>query len=244
MNETKKPPSNKLAFSILFGSFIIAVSLIVSSAMNFIWGQQSPPGDPKKVYENITYVKTTNSPFLGNPDARVEIIEYIDFECPICKKVYDDIYPQIKKDYIDTGKVKFIFKSLPIEELHKTAFKKTEAALCAYDQGGSAAFFTYHDTLFNNFPMYNIVDLPAALTTLAVQNNLDPVKFQNCLTAEKYKSFINKDIVESLAIDAKGTPTWLIGKPKGDGIADPVKLNGLFKYSVYTTILDQMLSEK
>ncbi len=151
MNDKNNTFFSKLAIAILIGSFVIAIAILINSFIRGITNDRNSFNNPEKIYENITYIKTAGSPFLGSADAPITIIEYIDFECPICKRVYDEIMPQLKKEYINTNKVKFVFKSLPLENIHRTAYIKTEAALCAYGQGGNSAFFRYHDELFNRF---------------------------------------------------------------------------------------------
>ena len=235
--------STKLLVVILLSSFLIAIAILTNSILSKTDINKNPTNDAEKIYENISYIKTTGSPFLGNENAPVTIVEYIDFECPICKEVYDQILPQIKKDYIDTGKIKFVFKSLPIQAIHKTAFRKAEAAFCAYDQAGNAAFFAYHNELFNRFPMSSMNSLEGDLIQIASQQNLNTLNFTNCLNTNKYQAAIEKDITEAIAMNANGTPTWLIGKSQGDKLTDTVKLNGLHEYFVYKTVIDQLLSD-
>lgn len=241
MNDKNNSAFNKLAVAILIGSFVIAIAILVNSFIGRITNEKNISNNPKKIYENITYVKTAGSPFLGNADAPITVIEYIDFECPICKRVYDEIMPQLKSEYINTNKVKFVFKSLPIEDIHKTAYIKTEAALCAYDQGGNTAFFRYHDELFNRFYISPTLSVEEELVSIASQNGLNQTVFRDCLNSKKTKPVIQKDIVETIAINAGGTPTWLIGKSSAEGLTDTVKLNGLHGYFVYKTVIDQLI---
>jgi protein-disulfide isomerase len=150
--------------------------------------------------------------------------------------------PRLKKDFIDTNKAKLVFKNKPYKEIHKTAFRKSEAAFCAFDQGGNSAFINYHDELFNRFSAPQEAELTTELTEIAGREDLDITKFQNCLDTGKFKSFIEKDIVESIAIDAAGTPVWLIGKTQNDKITDTLKIPGVHTYDVYKTIIEQLLS--
>lgn len=242
MKDKDNTYSSKLAVAILIGSFVIAIAIIVNSAVQRITNGNNSSNNPEKIYENITYIKTAGSPFLGNAGAPITIIEYIDFECPICKRAYDEIIPQLKKEYINTNKVKFVFKSLPLENIHKTAYMKTEAALCAYTQGGNAAFFKYHDELFDRFSMNSALSMEDELISIAMQNGLDQTDFRNCLNNEKNKPIIQKDIVEAITINVSGTPSWLIGKSNAEGLTNAVKLNGLHEYFVYKTVIDQLMT--
>ena len=97
--------SSKLAIAILLGAFVIAIAIIFSTFIKF--DNPGQAGDNKKIYENISYIKTESSPYLGNADAEVAIVEYVDFQCPICKRVNDEIMPRLKRDYIDTNTVSY-----------------------------------------------------------------------------------------------------------------------------------------
>jgi protein-disulfide isomerase len=149
--------------------------------------------------------------------------------------------PGLRRDYIDTGKVKFVFKSLPIDNLHPNAFRKTEASLCVREMGGDSAFFNYYDQLFTLFGFS--LNLDDTLVNLAQAQNLDPVKFRACLTSGKYKKRINDEVVEAVLINSMGTPTWLIGNTLRDGLQDAVKLNGLIDYDSFKTIIEKKLEQ-
>lgn len=236
---------NKLAVAILLGSFVIAVAILLNSVLNIITKNSNAGTDPEKIYQNISYIKTTGSPFLGDSKSPITIIEYVDFECPLCKKVYDDIMPRLKQEYLNTGKAKFVFKNLPIEELHRSAYIKSEAAFCAFEQGGNAAFFAYHDELFNKFSFNPFNSVEEELYSIAGQKGLDVSAFRNCLGSEKYKPQIKKEKVEAIAINTNGTPTWLIGKTgPGGSITGTIKINGLHNYEVYKTVIDQLMTNE
>lgn len=236
---------NKIAVAILLGSFIIAVAILFNGVTQSITNQTVPPQDAEKIYQNISFIKTIGSPYLGNQTAPVTVIEYIDFECPICKRVYDEIFPKLKNEYINNNKVKFVFKSLPIENLHKTTYIKTEAAFCASGQGGNNAFFAYHDELFNRFGPIWGSSIEDELTAIARQLKLDPAEFQECMSKQTFKPVIEKDKVEAVTINANGTPTWLIGKTGPNGsITDTIKINGLHEYGVYKAIIDHLLTNE
>ena len=82
---------------------------------------------------------------LGKKDAPIIMLEFSDFQCPFCGKFWKDTLPQIKKDYVDIGKVLFVYKDFPLRSIHPLAQKAAETALCAGEQG---KYWEYHDTLF------------------------------------------------------------------------------------------------
>ena len=86
-------------------------------------------------------------PTLGKEDAPIVMLEFSDFQCPFCGKFRAETFDLIKTNYIDTGKVLFIYKDFPLSQIHPFAQKAAEAALCADAQG---KFWEYHDKLFEN----------------------------------------------------------------------------------------------
>ena len=88
----------------------------------------------------------TGEPTKGSPTAKVTLIEVSDYHCPFCRRHMQQTQPQIDSDYINTGKVRYVFVDYPIEQLHPEAFKAHEAANCANDQG---KFWEMHAKLFD-----------------------------------------------------------------------------------------------
>ena len=86
-------------------------------------------------------------PQLGKTNAKVAIVEFSDFECPFCKQFFNETFSQIKREYIDTGKVAFYFRHYPLTSIHPNAQIAAEATECANEQG---KFWQFHDMLFTN----------------------------------------------------------------------------------------------
>jgi len=92
----------------------------------------------------IIYVSLDDDPVKGDPNAPVTVVEYSDFQCPFCKRFYQQTLPQLEKNYIETGKVKFVYKDFPLDSIHPNARPAHIAAECADEQG---KFWEYHDLL-------------------------------------------------------------------------------------------------
>src|SRR2546428_390029 len=75
-------------------------------------------------------ISIADEPFKGDPNARVALIEFSDYQCPFCGRYNKDVLPQLEDDYVKTGKVKYVFEDFPLD-FHKNAFKAAEAAHCA-----------------------------------------------------------------------------------------------------------------
>ena len=91
------------------------------------------------------FISVDDDPVLGDPKARVTIIEFGDYQCPSCRLFWQDVQPRLKKDYIDTGKVRLVFRDFPVLEIHPEAAVASQAAQCAGDQG---KYWEMHDKLF------------------------------------------------------------------------------------------------
>jgi protein-disulfide isomerase len=88
-----------------------------------------------------------NLPILGNQNAPVALVEFSDYECPFCGAFFKGAEAQIKKEYVDTGKVKLVYRDYPLNQIHPGAQKAAEAARCAGDQG---KYWEFHDAVFSN----------------------------------------------------------------------------------------------
>ena len=104
-----------------------------------------PAGQPVAARDIVLDI--TGAPVKGPKDAKVVLVEFSDFQCPFCARFSRDTIPQVQTDYVDTGKIKYVFADFPLETIHPYAFKAAEAAGCAGEQG---EFWKMHDHLFAN----------------------------------------------------------------------------------------------
>ncbi len=161
----------------------------------------SPSADPDDgaVVGNIDL---TGASVQGSANAKVTIVEFSDFQCPFCARFYEGAYPDIKTNYIDTGKVKLAFKNFPLS-FHQYAQKASEAAECAADQG---KFWEYHDKLFENQDKLTTTDLKKYAAGLG----LDTVKFNACLDGGIKASKVQADFQQGVTAGVRGTPSFVI----------------------------------
>jgi protein-disulfide isomerase len=184
-------------------------------------------------------ITTEGDPFKGNKNAKVTLVEFSEFQCPFCGRHVRDTYPTLDKEYIQTGKIKYVFRDLPLESIHKNAFKAAEAAHCGGEQG---KYWEMHDRLFAN---QNSLE-PAMLTAHAQAVGLDTKKFQACLDSGKFAADIRKDIAEANKYGITGTPTSVIGLTQpGDPKIKIVKvIRGAQNIAAFKEALDSLLNEK
>ncbi len=197
--------------------------------------QQAPPEDttPKKV-------SIDDDPVLGDKNAKVTLIDFTDYECPFCKRYYDETFSQIKRDYIDTGKMKYVVRDLPLS-FHANAHKEAQAAECAREQGGDEAYFKYHDEIFKRTTSNGTGIALDKLSVIANDLGLSGDTLQSCLDADKFKAEVDKDLADASAVGATGTPTFFIGKSTSDGIITGTKIVGAQPYSAFQAEIDKQL---
>lgn len=190
-------------------------------------------------------VSVDDDPALGNKDAPITMIEFSDYECPFCKRHFLQTYPEIKKNYIDTGKVKLIFRDFVAVQGHKPlAVSEAMAAECAREQGGDNVYFKYHDELFKRTASNgNGLDL-TQLAVIAKDLKLNVASLQSCLDSQKYKEEFNKDNADALSYLPKnnaGTPSFFIGKSSADGMIEGMLIRGAQDYAAFQAVIDELL---
>jgi protein-disulfide isomerase len=153
--------------------------------------------------ENV-FVNIAGSPTLGNDHAAVTVVEFTDFQCPFCAAYTRETLGRILGDYVDTGKVRYVVRSFPLEQVHPLAEKAAEGALCAGDQG---KYWPAHDRFFANQQKLAVDEMPGHAAALG----LDSAVFHECLTRGKYAAVVDSDLEEGHALDVRGTPTFFIG---------------------------------
>ncbi len=147
--------------------------------------------------------------------------------------------PQIQRDYIKTGKVKYVFRDLPLESIHKQAFKAHEAVNCAGDQ---EKYWEMHNQLFANQKKMRRKDLSAYAEAIGLNLSV----FESCLDSGKHVKGIRKDIASAGNAGIRGTPTFLLGYTE----SDPTKvkavrmLRGAQPYRQFQQAFDQLLASK
>lgn len=147
-------------------------------------------------------VSVDDDAIKGDVNAPVTIVEFSDFECPFCGRYVQDTYPSIVEEYIDTGKVRYVFRDFPLN-FHANAQKASEAAECAGEQG---MYWEMHDVLFENQNALGI----ASLKTYADELGLDTDDFDECLDSGAMADEVLQDMADGQAYGVSGTPAFFI----------------------------------
>jgi len=195
---------------------VIAVIVIIAMGYNLmkLSGTEKVVGDNEAqqqspTQQSIIEVSIDDDSILGDPNAPVTIIEFSDYECPFCSRFYVNTLPQLKSEYIDTGKVKLIYRDFPLS-FHQNAQKAAEATETARELGGDEAFWKMHDKIFENQQSISEQDL----IKYAGEIGLNEDKFKEILNSGKYGDEVQKDFQDGQKAGVQGTPTFFInGKP-------------------------------
>lgn len=172
---------------------------------------------------------------LGDKDAPLTLVEFTDYECPYCRRFYEMTFPELKKNFIDTGKLKFVSRNLPLP-FHQNAKKAAQAVLCAGDQG---KYWEMRDTVFKNSRALG----GDKLSDYAQELNLDTDKFNACLKSDKHIDEIETDLKEAQSATISGTPSFILGKSVKKGQMTGEKVVGAQPYAAFKEKIESMLAD-
>jgi protein-disulfide isomerase len=146
----------------------------------------------------------------GAADAPVTVYEMADFQCPACRSFALNIFPVIDREYIATGKVRWVFINLPLTSIHPNAVEAAEVAMCAAQQG-SERFWKAHDLLYEHQKEWErLADPRAALVALAERAGADRTKLLACLRSGAARAEVEADARRAERAGARATPSFYI----------------------------------
>lgn len=212
------------------------------AATNSIDNQAAPPAAIPTEDTTPKKVSVDDDPVLGNANAKITMIEFSDYECPFCKRYFDETYELIKKEYVEKGLVKIVYRDLPLS-FHANAHKEAQAAECVREQGGDSAYFTYHDEMFKRTTSNGTGLALDQLSVIATEIGFNGAAVQTCLDSEKYKAEVDKDLSDAAKVTASGTPTFFVGKSTSDGVILGTKLVGAQPFSAFQALIEQELKK-
>lgn len=192
--------------------------------------QQAGTAQPSVAPGTPVNVSVGNLPPLGNKDAKVKVVEFADFQCPFCKQWETSVWPSLKRDYIDTGKIAFYWRDYPF--LGQESNYSASAARCANDQG---KFWDFHDYLYNNQAQENSGAFSKDnLKKFAATMGLNTDQFNSCLDADKDAKAYQQDLSEGQKAGVNGTPTVFV---------NGVPVVGAQPYDTFKQAIDAALSK-
>jgi len=194
-------------------------------------GTQAPA---RPVDDKVSMPFTPGGYSVGKDDAPLVLVEYTDYQCPFCQRFHNDTFAQIKTNYIDTGKVRFVSKDFPLG-FHENAMRSAVAGRCAAEQG---KYWELRHTM-----IVNASQLQADKIMGYAQNaSLDVAKFKVCIESDKYKAAIDKDIAEGTAAGVTGTPSFVLGRVQ-NGKLEGVRLVGAMPYATFDAKIQELMKQ-
>jgi len=206
--------SNPAYTQLILPGAILLAALIISGTLFYTRGGGTAQiGNPNTKPEKVEVKVSSSDHMLGDKDAKIEIVEFSDFQCPFCRSFWSDALVQIKREYVDTGKAVFVYKHYPLS-FHPAAQPAAEASECAAEQG---KFWEFHDKIFQEqekLGQGTITFGDSEIKTWAAATGLDMGQFNQCFDGGKYAEKVSEDLSYGSQLGVSGTPTVFINGQK------------------------------
>ena len=220
---------------------ILVAGLIIAGAVFFTRdGAQTTTGDNQEPTKQVEVKPVTDQDHIrGSKDAEITIVEYSDFECPYCAKFHETM-EQVMADYEKDGKVAWVYRHFPLDQIHPDARPAAEASECVAELGGNDAFWNYSKLLFAGAPSSLSTE---NLKTNAVSVGVDETAFNSCVSEGRYKTKVEESYQSGLELAKNdrnfGTPySVVISKKDGTQVTIP----GAQSYTVLKQVIDTILA--
>lgn len=183
--------------------------------------------------DKVSMAFQAGSQALGRADAPLVMVEYTDYECPFCRQFHLGSFEQIKKSYIDSGKLRYVSRDFPLE-MHPNALRAAVAGRCGAEQ---EKFWELRHSMIVNAGQLK----PDHILGYAKNLKLDVGKFRGCMESGRLLDAVESDMAEGRAAGVSGTPTFVIGR-LANGRLEGVRMVGAMPYMVFAAKLDEMLA--
>lgn len=182
-------------------------------------------------------ISVADAPVKGKPDAPLTLIEFSDYQCPFCARHARETFAEIDKAYVSTGKIRYVFRSFPIEGIHPLAFRAHEAAACAAEQG---KYWEMHARLFASQKDLGPDELPKHAETIGLEMS----QFQTCFDRRRLSARVREDIAAGRSLGVNGTPMFFVGRTEpDDGKVKALRmLRGAQDFEAFRTVFESLLA--
>jgi protein-disulfide isomerase len=216
--------------SILATFFVIN---ILDESPELEFEEKTPTQDAEEVA--LSLFTANASPYLGDENAPITLVEFGDYQCFFCNKFFHETEANILKNYVETGKVKIIFKDFTI--IGPDSVAAAHATHCANDQG---KFWEYHDALYNNWAGENNGWASLGnLTKFANDVQLDQEAFTKCMNDGKYQQRVAANNNDARTLGLTGTPGFFVIGPDNQ----ITKIGGAQPYDVFVRLFESELQK-
>jgi len=217
-----------------FASTQSAIKSDTGQIIDTVGEPDMPSAQKQKSSETVNFDIPEFAKFEGSDNATLNLVEFGDYQCPFCKKFFDEAERQIMAKYVDSGKAKFYF--LDVSILGPDSRTLSQGSWCADEQG---KYYEYHDYIYTNQGQENTGwGTPDKVKTMARNIvGLDSAKFDECLDSKKYESRSQLLTQFAYSIDLTGTPTMYVGNSdKGY-----IQITGAQPYEIFQQTIDEHL---
>lgn len=170
---------------------------------------------------------------LGRPDAPLTMVEFTDLQCPYCRQFATTTFDELKRNWIDTGRLRYVSRDFPLE-FHQQAMNAARAARCSGEQG---KFWEMRWALMRNANLLS----PAFIAKTASDLKLDSETFTACTASTRFDASIQADMAEAASVGVTGTPTFVVGRTTSSGIEGPI-IVGALPYSRFDVKLRELIA--
>jgi protein-disulfide isomerase len=177
--------------------------------------------------QNLSQIQVNDAPSLGDPQAPVTLVEYSDFECPVCRNLHDVLRGMLPSY---AGKVRVVFKDFPIEQLHPWARTAAIASRCAYQQD-SKAFWKMYDLIYDNQEVISAENAWAKMMDYAGQSGVNVDSFKSCMASPESGAAVDASRANGQKLEVSSTPTVFVNGRRMVG-ADPHLLEQYINYEL------------
>jgi protein-disulfide isomerase len=211
---------------------IVVAGIFISLAIFFRGGSPTPVNGEyaQPVIKDFRGVEKDDH-VMGNPKAKLTIVEFSDFECPFCSR----IHPTLERLVSERDDIKWVYRHFPLTQIHSQALSSAIASECVAELGGNDSFWEFANALF-----VNQSSLGQSLYESEAQKlGIDLNKFKECQTSERVKNAVDKDSEEAMKSGGRGTPFSVIITPKGEY----VPFSGALPYEQIVTLIEDSLKK-
>jgi len=222
---------NRLIVALLAATVVLQLVLLLRQRPSAAPPQPSAVED---LGDDGIVVSLGQRPRLGDFRSRIVMIEISDFECPFCLRYFKDTFAHLKKEYVDTGLVSYVYMHLPLVQLHPNAMDAAKAAQCAGEQD---RFWQAHDGLFEAAAQHN---LNSATIGAVVRHSVSDVPtFDDCLL--RIEARVARDVADAATLGVRSTPVFLLGVVGDNGTAAiRTRINGAHPLGVFKEAIDAL----
>lgn len=184
--------------------------------------------------QKSTRVRADGGFAIGSPTAAVTVVEYTDYQCPFCERHHDRTFPELRKNYVDTGRVRYVVRDLPLS-FHAMAEPAAVGGRCAGEQG---RFWEARDALFAVEGELK----PDGIRTTLLGLGLDAARYDACVKNPATLAAVQADADEAAAAGISGTPSFVVGRTV-DGAVEGTVISGAQSYAAFAARIDALLAD-